>query len=137
VAIVLHDTPGYIGCKKMDDEQGKLHPIRGAQLIQWLYLKTHSCTEENVFKAWEYYNLVRYHSSHLARIDGNAPSKLCAPDKVCVLLDPSWWYLFRARLSGEVWEYIKNSPFKHVSPKSWLRWYKAKVEIKYLTPTKN
>jgi hypothetical protein len=130
VAIVVHDW-GYWGCDNMDGEQGITHPDRGALFIYWLYARTHSGKGRNITQALNLWELVRCHSSHHARNIGGSPSALCAPDKLSVLFDPPWWYLLRGCLSGEIGEYITNSPAPHQSPERWLLWYRSKVKSKY------
>jgi len=131
VAIIVHDW-GYWGCYNMDGYLGKRHPERGALLVFALFMRTHSHTEKNISRALDLWELVRHHSSHYALDCGQQPSALCAPDKLSVLFDPPWFYLLRARLSGEVREYVANSPMPHASPERWLQWYRWKTAAKYL-----
>lgn len=81
------------------------------------------------------YRFTLFHSSNYARLNNAQPSALYLPDKVSILHEPRWWYLLRARLSGEVFEYIENSPFAHLPPSmktpgNWYCWYKRKVKEK-------
>lgn len=53
------------------------------------------------------------------------PSKLCWADK-SILYDPAWFYLLRAKMSGELDEYKKNSPedINSCSDLEWVNWLK-------------
>src|SRR5205814_2173543 len=50
-----------------------------------------------------------YHSRFLAKQRGGQPSALCLADKLSIALEPWWFYLPRANLSGEVREYMSKS----------------------------
>jgi hypothetical protein len=91
ICIIIHDW-GYWFTSNMDGPEGERHPEFGARIADKLLGK-------------EYYNLVLLHSRHYARLIGQEPSKLCWADKLSVLYDPKPFYLFRARLSGEINEY--------------------------------
>lgn len=93
LCIIIHDW-GYWGSPNMDDERGENHPRRGAVLAMRL------CGGD-----LRYFNLVLYHSRHLARRHGAEPSRLCWADKLSIIYEPAWFYLLRARLSGELREY--------------------------------
>jgi len=110
VCIFIHDW-GYWGCETMDgrgasfvsdmlepgySRHGFYHTIRGADIADALF-------------GFKYRNLVLFHSRHFASEFGEAPSKLCWADKYSMLYDPQWFYLFRARLSGELKEYHQNA----------------------------
>lgn len=117
VAILLHDN--YFGLPNMDGPEGKTHPARNAALARWI---AGPYAEE----------LVRFHSRAFAQAAERNPSALCAPDKMSILYDPKWFYILRARASGEIWEYIKNAVSSgHVSadttPSEWYDFYKGKV----------
>lgn len=95
LCILIHDW-GYWGSPEMDGEIGSKHPHRSAMIaLRWLGV--------------EEYNLVLFHSRHLAFALGYEPSKLCWADKYSMLYDPDWFYLLRARLSGEISEYRANA----------------------------
>lgn len=91
VCIIIHDW-GYWGCASMDGPDGEQHPHFGALIAGWLF-------------GSDYHSLVLRHSRFLALKDNAEPSRLCWADKVSMLYDPTWFYLFRARLSGEIREY--------------------------------
>lgn len=127
VCIVVHDW-GYWFAPNMDGPEGERHPEMGARIAGWLF-------------GPEYHDLVLYHSRHYVRTEnerrkieaegwpflGVQPSRLCWADKLSVLYDPQWWYLFRGRLSGEVREYRANAARVGTVPATatdaeWFRW---------------
>ena len=59
-----------------------------------------------------YYDLVLLHSWRLARKLGATPSKLCWADKASILFEPEWFYLLRARASGELAEYRDKAAWR-------------------------
>lgn len=93
--IVFHDW-GYWGYESMDGNNGMAHPRVGAELAEFLFGE-------------EYYKFVKYHSRYLAAQDHELPSLLCWPDKFSMMYDPMWFYMLRARISGEVKEYHSNA----------------------------
>ena len=95
ISILIHDW-GYWGAPEMDGPVGSDHPKLGARIAGQL------------FGPW-YRDLCLYHSGDLSRRHGVEPSKLCWPDKFSMLYDPTPFYLFRARLSGELLEYRKRA----------------------------
>lgn len=95
VCIFFHDV-GYLGCKNMDGPEGQNHTELGARIVGRLF-------------GPKYYDLVRWHSRHLSKLHGMNESKLCWPDKTSMLFDPYWFYVTRARLSGEIHEYRANA----------------------------
>lgn len=95
VCILVHDW-GYFGCRNMDGPEGQNHTELGARLAGWFF-------------GPRYYDLVRWHSRHLSKLHGVRESKLCWPDKTSMLHDPFWFYIIRARLSGEIHEYRQNA----------------------------
>lgn len=118
VCIVVHDW-GYWGCSTMDGPEGEEHPYLGAWLMGWLF-------------GSDYHNLVLRHSRFLAIRDSAEPSKLCWADKVSMVYDPCWFYLFRARLSGELKEYRalgvqRNNIPLGVPDRDWYRTLRDKM----------
>lgn len=112
----------------MDGVEGKQHPLGGARIARYLV---------NLFGGdGDYaYRLTLYHSSHYARMNNQPTSPLYLPDKASILFEPKWFYLLRARLSGEVFEYIENSPLAKLPPElktpgAWWNWYHRKVKEK-------
>jgi len=91
ICILVHDW-GYLGCRDMDGTEGEKHPELGSRIAGWLF-------------GPDYRDLVLYHSRTYARMAGVEPSLLCWADKASIGCEPEWFYLFRARLSGELYEY--------------------------------
>jgi hypothetical protein len=122
VCIIVHDW-GYWGSPNMDDERGEQHPRTGAMIALRLFgydLK--------------YYDLVLNHSRHLARTLGHEPSPLCWADKRSIMYDPPWFYLLRARLSGEIKEYRVLAAQANFVPETatdqqWLSIIRDKFEL--------
>lgn len=116
VCIFIHDW-GYWGCPEMDGPKGSEHTRLGADIANRLF-------------GIKYYSLCVWHSRHYAETYGREPSKLCWPDKVSMLYEPEWFYLLRARLSGEIHEYRKNA-IGHLplsaSDREWLRWLRTRL----------
>ena len=85
--------------------------------------------------AVEAHFLVRYHSRSLAKSENAPCSPLCAPDKLCVLFDPHWFYWLRATLSGEGREFRQNAVGKIglQSLSHWLYWYRNSIRKQYET----
>lgn len=137
VAIVCHDW-GYWGKPNMDGVEGQKHPERGATIAR--YFVWHVLTffgDDNVNEAFSIatatYMLSLFHSTHYAAGAEMPVSNLYLPDKMSILYDPKWFYLLRARLSGEVNEYMKNAPL-WVGTKGcryWYDWYRSKIQNKW------
>ena len=115
VCIFVHDW-GYWRAGDIDGEIGCLHPESGARIIGRLFDDAHR-------------DLVLLHSRRYARAHGSEPSKLCWADKLSIMYDPEWFYLLRARASGELYEY-RNQAATHIqieqSDRAWLRWIKRR-----------
>ena len=125
VCIVIHDW-GYWGSPNMDGEEGEEHPRWAAK---WAHFNLDefkgSFVPHNVDNFFKYYNLCVYHSRHYAKRVGVEPSKLCWADKLSIKYDPWWFYLTRAWMSGELFEYRKlhagmGEDFK--THKEWYDW---------------
>lgn len=122
MAILWHDQ--YWGMPNIDGKEGKTHPERGARIAGW-------------FGGLRAEKLALYHSRSTARAHGREPSRLCAPDKLSILLEPRWFYLLRAKLSGEAEEYRDNAVLEGQIPagssiEGWYDWYRASVEKEFL-----
>jgi hypothetical protein len=52
---------------------------------------------------------VRIETRHCSREIGVPPSPLCWADKLATALYPAWLFLFLARLSGEIGEYLARA----------------------------
>lgn len=118
VCIVIHDW-GYWGSPDMDGEKGERHPEIAARMAGKLFGR-------------EYHDLCLLHSRHYARNAGKEPSKLCWADKLSILYDPAWFYLLRARLSGELREYrsvAANAGFISLSAsdREWFAWIRDRL----------
>jgi hypothetical protein len=95
LAFLVHDL-GYFGLPNMDGPEGKLHVEFGARLM-------------SIFgKEWG--DFTRYHSRSYAALNGAQPSRLCAADKLATCLVPAGLYLFMVNLSGEIEEYMADTP---------------------------
>lgn len=132
VCIFCHDL-GYWGKPNMDGEEGRTHPVRGARLAQkivgWKWPQLSSAA----------FDVTIAHSSYYAEIHGLRTSKLYLADKVSILFDPGWLYLLRARATGEIREYVQNSPYRaghgwnldeRESEQNWFVWYRNRVQHK-------
>ncbi|WP_270619997.1 hypothetical protein [Paenibacillus macerans] len=114
ICIIVHDW-GYWNAPNIDGEEGQQHPELGARITGKLLGR-------------EYGELVLYHSRHYARLHGQPPSKLCWADKLSILYDPKWFYLFRSKMTGEIKEYRLNG--KDVfglerSDSEWFDWLRG------------
>jgi hypothetical protein len=155
VAIALHDV-GYWGCPDMDGDIGQRHPVKGAHLSYRavLYLSALGFTlksplralldesyrfeafDRSLFLAASAHELAIGHSRFYAEKYGVQLSKLFKADKLSVLEDPKRFYLLRARLSSEVYEYISNARKKDKSlmtRSEWFDWYRAYILSKFGT----
>jgi len=133
IAIVTHDW-GYWGLKNIDGQEGRLHPERSAQIGSWIARKLGA--------DWPtVQNLILGHSREYAKRHGVYVSPLCWPDKYSIAFEPCWFYLLRAKLSGELAEFranaIKNKKISlEASGKDWFLNYRTRTlalsEIKQL-----
>jgi len=124
VCILVHDW-GYWRAPDMDGEWGMNHPELGALIAGSLFGTT-------------YYDLVLLHSRSLARELGATPSKLCWADKASILFEPEWFYLLRARASGELAEYRDKTAGQvriDQSDSKWFKWLKRDLAKAALTKT--
>ena len=94
ICFFLHDV-GYIGKPNIDGPAGSLHPAAGAKVAGWL-------------GGEKWYAFCAGHSRTFARIAGVPVSRLCAADKLAMILEPKWLYMARAKATGEVLEYVKK-----------------------------
>jgi len=119
VCIFVHDL-GYWGKPNIDGPEGREHPVFGANLASDLLDRKGSMT---------YFDLTLFHSREYAKVNKHEPSLLCWADKYCVTVEPRWFYLFRARLSGEVQEFRSHAPAPicNLSFEEWAAWYENKV----------
>jgi hypothetical protein len=118
VAIFFHDL-GYWGSDNMDDAYGEQHPIRSAMLLEKLFGPRRSVDARLE---------VLYHSRYLCARHDVEPSKLCWADKLSMVFDPKWFYILRARLSGEIQEYKANAANKvrpNCTDSEWFDWVRV------------
>lgn len=123
VCIFSHDI-GYLGKRTMDGPDGRTHPVLGAKLASKIV---------GFFKPelaeWAYVSTVS-HSREYAKLFNMAPSRLCWADKFCCWYDPAWFYLLRAHLSGEIYEFRANA-IGHIPEdfnyREWFSWYRKKT----------
>jgi len=113
VCIVVHDW-GYWGAPNMDGTEGERHVTGGARIAGALLGR-------------EYYELCLLHSRHYARKWQLSPSRLCWADKLSLTYDPWWFYLPRAWLTGELFEYrhiASNAGFISLrsTHREWFAW---------------
>lgn len=92
VAFIVHDW-GLWGCADLDGKEGTSHPELGARIMGRLF-----------GRRWSEFCL--YHSRYYSKRDGKNPSRLALADKMAIVVEPAWLYLPRARLTGEIAEYM-------------------------------
>lgn len=124
ICIFIHDL-GYYGKSDMDGYDGETHPLFAA-LWAGKHLDTYA-VYSLPGKAVSYYELCLYHSRSCAKKYESEPSKLCWADKLCIKYDPWWFYLLRARLSGELFEYYGDAVKSGLLPVNstyheWFEW---------------
>lgn len=133
-AIICHDL-GYWGCPNMDGVEGRKHPEVGAdwayRLAERLARWSGETTLRQLSKASSTFFLSLFHSREFSKLAGKKPSALCWADKMACLYDPTWFYLLRAHLSGEIYEFRVNAK-DHIPDsytfRQWYGWYKNKVK---------
>ena len=92
IAFFLHDL-GYIGKPNMDGPEGDRHPEFAANVMGFFFGK-------------QWHDFCLYHSRFYAKKNCEQYSKLCVADKLSIALEPWWFYIPRALLSGEIHEYM-------------------------------
>ena len=130
VSFFVHDL-GYWGKPNMDGKEGETHVELGANIMHKLFDKKGRIVnigrEQTIMLADEkkWHDFTLYHSRFYAKKNNHPISKLCVADKYAIVIEPSWLYLFRATLSGEVKEYIntyKEDRPKFTNKKEWFSW---------------
>lgn len=98
ICIIIHDW-GYWGKQNLDGKEGIEHPKKGAYIAYKLF-------------GDEYFELCAGHSRSYIRLVNDRfgyerwkLSKLCWADKLSIKYEPCWFYLLRAKLTGELKEY--------------------------------
>jgi hypothetical protein len=140
LCVFCHDL-GYWGKPDMDGPEGQTHPEGGARIARRIAYWAFRLRGFPAHSAWNNAQVVHdiclCHSTHYAQAKGLSVSSLYLPDKACVLFDPPWFYLLRARLSGELTEYVDNANLKKESawgkfnsPELWLNWYRSRIFLK-------
>jgi hypothetical protein len=132
-AIFCHDL-GYWGCSNMDGKEGHEHPVKGAmragRLADWVSRKSGNPVLHSILRGNEACELSLLHSREYAKLHGLKPSALCWADKFCCFYDPTWFYLLRAHLSGEIYEFRANA-VGHIPDEftyaDWYCWYRLKI----------
>ncbi len=118
IAFLIHDW-GYWGKPNMDGSEGEEHPEFGADLMHLLF----DPKGEHFKGKCRWGDFCYYHSRFLAKRDGMPFSRLCVADKLAIALQPWWWYLPVAWLSGELQEYMagkgSRTPAKERTPRQW------------------
>lgn len=109
----------------MDGVEGELHPEFAADIaLDYLDDPWGAFTPFSVTA--NYSKLCLYHSRHYAKRSGVEPSRLCWADKLSIKYDPWWFYLFRAKLSGELTEYrtlhASMGEMEFKSDREWFEW---------------
>lgn len=113
ICIIIHDC-GYFGKPNLDGPEGILHPELGAKIADKLFGSKYGvlclCHSRGYIKyLFESPPIKCIRSVKLPffidyplKIDDITPSKLCWADKLSFCFEPRWFYLLRARLSGEL-----------------------------------
>lgn len=126
VCIFIHDI-GYLGKPNMDGSEGETHVLWGAWFATWHLDCFPKLTD---FPEHDYHELCLLHSRTFAKNVGKDPSRLCWADKLSIKYDPWWFYLARAWLSGEIWEYrkgaisigLENGISPDATHREWFEW---------------
>lgn len=112
VAFFCHDL-GYFGKAEMDSAEGETHPVLGALIMHWLFdVLFARCVDKNgkyIPAGRKWYDFTLLHSRFYAKKLGKPFSRLCVADKLAIALEPRWFYLIRANLTGEITEYMKGA----------------------------
>ena len=124
ICIIIHDW-GYWGKPELDGPAGVEHPLYGAKLAQRLL--GDSYWELCAGHSRSYVKLVNERWGMNHGIPKYYTSKLCWADKLSFCFEPRWFYIFRAKLSGE-WPLVYEESMRHhlmdskdVTPKEWHR----------------
>lgn len=135
VAFFVHDL-GYFGKPNMDGAEGVTHPELGAMIMHKLF--DEKGTVVNIGRnqtirtadKMEWHDFVLYHSRFYAKKYGKQPSKLCIADKLAICLEPTYFYLLRVNLSGEVTEYMKVAESRNLAGEPTNKYESMKLSTK-------
>lgn len=114
VSFITHDL-GYLGKPNMDGDEGETHVELGAKILSRLFDKvlytSKVCFGNNHIKMCKirdtkWYDFSLYHSRYYAKKHNTMYSKLCVADKYSICIEPKCFYLLRATLSKEIYEYM-------------------------------
>ena len=129
VAFFVHDL-GYIGKPNIDGDEGETHVELGAKIMSLFDRRAEVHFHSGYIiqaRRRDWYDLCLYHSRFYAKKAGVEVSKLCAADKLAVVLEPYWLYMPRVWLSGELKEFMTNALTKYgverfevATPKVWF-----------------
>jgi len=117
--IIVHDW-GYWGKASMDGRDGERHPELGAKIARKLF-------------GLKWFDLCLYHSRTYAKYQVKKPSPLCWPDKLSITIEPWWFYLPRAWLSGELFEYREKAHatgfiLRSSTHREWYGWVQDRLK---------
>lgn len=119
LAFLVHDW-GYWGRADLDGTEGSQHAILGARIMHKLFdsQKRGECF---------WYMFTACHSrDQVWRYPGSVPSRLCYADKLALLLEPTWFWLLRCKLTGEVRHFRQSSRMRAETDREWITF--AKLE---------
>jgi hypothetical protein len=103
IAFFVHDL-GYFGKPNMDGIEGITHVELGAKIM-------------GLFGS-EWKDFTMFHSRTYADKHDVPFSALCVADKYAICIEPYWFYMLRATLSGEIYEYMEYHKFD--SKREWF-----------------
>ena len=101
VCIIIHDW-GYWGKPNLDGPEGLLHPLLGSLIAYKLFGSKYCDLCSGHSRSYVKFKNEQWGMSH--GIDKYYASKLCWADKLSFCFEPGWFYIIRARLSGELKE---------------------------------
>ena len=73
----------------------------------------HILTWRKKDKDFKWHNFTLNHSRYYAKRNNQKISALCVADKYAIVLEPTWFYLIRVILSGEIKEYTATTITRH------------------------
>ena len=130
VAFLVHDW-GYWGKPNMDSQEGERHTELGALIMHWLFDRPKYYRWKTPSGVWKREHQLRwlhfclFHSRFYAKKGGFTYSRLCVADKLAIALQPWWFYIPVAWLTGELREYMEGkgarTPARGRTPMQWYR----------------